>query len=87
MYSLVFHKKTKKQLTHIKSANLENNLKIILKILENNPYQNPPPYEKLENNLKGKYSRRINLKHRLVYEVIEDEKTIKIISIWTHYEF
>jgi Txe/YoeB family toxin of toxin-antitoxin system len=87
MYSLVFHKKTKKQLPNIKSANLENNLKIILKILENNPYQNPPPYEKLENNLKDKYSRRINLKHRLVYQVLEKEQVVKILSIWTHYEF
>jgi len=87
MYSLVFHKKTKKQLPNIKSANLENNLKIILKILENNPYQNPPPYEKLENNIKDKYSRRINLKHRLVYQVLEKEQVVKILSIWTHYEF
>ena len=87
MYSLVFHKKTKKQLPNIKSANLENNLKIILKILENNPYQNPPPYEKLENNIKDKYSRRINLKHRLVYQVLEKEQVVKVLSIWTHYEF
>ena len=55
-------------------------------MIKKNPYQNPPPYEKLENNLKNKYSRRINLKHRLVYEVLEDKKIVKILSMWTHYE-
>ena len=52
-----------------------------------NPYQTPPPYEKLMGDLQGAYSRRINLKHRLVYEVLEKEQTVKIISLWTHYEF
>jgi toxin YoeB len=87
MYRLIFHKRTKKQLPNIKSANLENNLKNVLEVIKSDPYQNPPPYEKLENNLKGKYSRRINLKHRLVYEVQEEIKTIKVLSMWSHYEF
>ena len=86
MYNLIFHKKTKKQLSNIRSANLENNLKNILEMIKKNPYQTPPPYEKLENNLKNKYSRRINLKHRLVYEILEDKKVVKILSMWTHYE-
>lgn len=87
MYRLIFHKRTKKQLPNIKSSNLENNLRNILEVIKNDPYKNPPPYEKLENNLKGKYSRRINLKHRLVYEVHEEFKTIKVLSMWSHYEF
>lgn len=53
MYRLIFHKRTKKQLPNIKSANLENNLKNVLEVIKSDPYQNPPPYEKLENNLKG----------------------------------
>ena len=58
-----------------------------IKKLKENPYQNFPPYEKLTNNLKEKYSRRINIKHRLVYEVLEEGKIVNILSIWTHYEF
>ncbi|MGI6076464.1 MAG: Txe/YoeB family addiction module toxin [Pyramidobacter sp.] len=57
-----------------------------MEIIRNDPYQTPPLYEKLRGDLKGAYSRRINLKHRLVYEVLEAEQTIKIISLWTHYE-
>ncbi len=64
----------------------EQEVKQLIKILCNNPYQSPPPYEKLNGNLKGKYSRRINSKHRLVYEILETEKTVKILSIWSHYE-
>lgn len=64
----------------------EQKVKQLIKILYNNPYQNPPPYEKLKGNLNGKYSRRINSKHRLVYEILETEKTVKILSVWSHYE-
>ncbi|MDD3853983.1 MAG: Txe/YoeB family addiction module toxin [Syntrophomonadaceae bacterium] len=59
----------------------------LLEILKTNPYQNPPPYEKLVGNFKGLYARRINRQHRLVYRVIEDEKTVIIVSMWSHYEF
>lgn len=67
---------------------MENKAKALIDLtIRENPYQTPPPYEKLKGDLQGTYLRRINIKHRLVYEVIEDKKAVKIISIWTHYEF
>ena len=80
-------KKQVKLIKSLKSNSLVDKIKDLLYILRENPYQNPPPYEKLTNNLKGKYSRRINIKHRLVYEVLEENKIVNILSIWTHYEF
>jgi Txe/YoeB family toxin of toxin-antitoxin system len=58
----------------------------VLKVLAENPFQNPPPYEKLVGDLEGAYSRRINIHHRLVYQVLKDQKIVKIIRMWTHYE-
>lgn len=87
MYKIVYTKNALKYQKNIKHSNLGSKLKMLIDILKNNPYQNPPPYEKLENNLKGLFSRRINLKHRLVYEIFEEQKTIKILSLWSHYEF
>jgi toxin YoeB len=58
----------------------------LLEIISENPYQNPPPFEKLLGDLSGAYSRRINIQHRLVYQILKTEKTIKIIRMWTHYE-
>ena len=86
MYKIFYTKKAIKDIEKIKSAKLEKIAKNLINIIKENPYQNPPSYEKLVGDLKGLYSRRINLKHRLVYEVIEEEKAIKIISLWTHYE-
>ncbi len=87
MYDVRLTKKQIKLLKSLKNNNLVDKIKDLLYILRENPYQNPPPYEKLTNNLKGKYSRRINIKHRLVYEVLEENKIVNILSIWTHYEF
>ena len=87
MYKIFYTKKAIKYIEKIKSAKLEKIAKNLINIIKENPYQNPPSYEKLVGDLKGLYSRRINLRHRLVYEVIEEEKAIKIISLWTHYEF
>lgn len=87
MYEVVFTKKAIKDIDKLKSANLDKNAKNLIKIIKQNPYQNPPRYEKLIGEFLGLYSRRINIQHRLVYEVFEKEKTIKIISMWTHYEF
>ena len=58
----------------------------LLEILKENPFKNPPPYEKLLGDLSGAYSRRINIQHRLVYQVLDDIKTVKVIRMWTHYE-
>ena len=87
MYSIVYTKKVLKDIPKLKEAGLSDNAKKLIDIIRNNPYQNPPPYEKLKGELSGAYSRRIHIKHRLVYEVVEDAKTVKIISMWTHYEF
>lgn len=66
---------------------LDKKAKALIEIIKENPYKTPPSYEKLMGDLTGAYSRRINIKHRLVYEVLEEEKTVKIISLWTHYDF
>lgn len=68
------------------SSGLKEKAQELLQIIENNPYQNPPPYEKLVGDLSGAYSRRINIQHRLVYQVLEEEQAIKILRLWTHYE-
>lgn len=75
-----------KDIQKLKAANLDKVAKNLLEVIKVNPYQNPPPYEKLVGDLQGLYSRRINRKHRLVYEVHEDNKSIKIVRMWTHYE-
>lgn len=87
MYQIVYSKKSLKHVQNIKAANLEKQIKELMNVLRENPFRNPPPYEKLQGELKGFYSRRINAKHRLVYQVYESEKTVKILSMWTHYEF
>lgn len=66
---------------------LKRNVENLLEILKKNPYQNPPSYEKLSGNYKDLYSRRINKQHRLVYKILEEEKVVVIVSMWTHYEF
>ncbi len=87
MYSIVFTKKAAADIPKLKGARLDSKAKALIEVIRKNPYQAPPPYEKLQGDLQGAYSRRINIKHRLVYEVLEEEKTVKIISLWTHYEF
>ena len=86
MYTLKYHKKALKEITKLKENNLDIKAKRLIDLIKENPYQTPPPYEKLSGDLKGLYSRRINIQHRLVYQVFEIEKIIKIISLWSHYE-
>ncbi|MEL6553765.1 MAG: Txe/YoeB family addiction module toxin [Cyanobacteria bacterium J06621_11] len=83
-WKVVLSKQAKKDTKKIESAGLKDRTKKLLGILQNNPYE--PPYEKLTGDLKDYYSRRINIKHRLVYQVIEDIKTIKVLRMWSHYE-
>ena len=87
MYKIVYTKKAVADIPKLKAANLDKKAKALIEVLREDPYQSPPPYEKLIGNLQEAYSRRINIKHRLVYEVLEAEQTVKIISLWTHYEF
>ena len=87
MYAVIYTKKAVRDIPKLKAAKLDIKAKTLIDILRENPYRTPPPYEKLVGEFDGAYSRRINIKHRLVYEVLEDEQQVKIISLWTHYEF
>lgn len=87
MYKIVYAKAAVKHIPLLKAARLDGRAKKLIEVLKENPFQNPPPYEKLVGDLKTAYSRRINIQHRLVYQVYEEEKTVKIISMWSHYEF
>lgn len=85
-WSLVFHKQAQKDAKKLASAGLKEKALLLLAILERNPYESPPPYEKLVGDLSGACSRRINIQHRLVYQVYEKERVVKVIRMWTHYE-
>ncbi len=87
MYIVVYTKAAAKHIALLKSANLDKRAKKLVDLVAENPFQNPPPYEKLLGDMNGLYSRRINIRHRLVYQVYSEEKTVKIISMWSHYEF
>ena len=85
-WQLVYTKAAQKDAKKLASSSLKNKAKELLSVIEVNPYQTPPLYEKLVGDLSGVYSRRINIQHRLVYQVIEDQKIIKVLRMWTHYE-
>lgn len=85
-WRIVFTKKAQKDAKKISASNLKTKAEAIIQILREDPYQIPPPYEKLVGDLAGAYSRRINIQHRIVYQVLDDENTIKVIRMWTHYE-
>ena len=86
MWGVVFTKQAKKDAKKLSVAGLRAKAETLVDILRNNPYQTPPPYEKLIGDLKGAYSRRINIQHRLVYQILDYEKAVKVIRMWTHYE-
>lgn len=85
-FEIRYTKNAMKDIKNIKQANLNEKLKSLILIIKENPFQNPPPYEKLLGDLKYFYSRRISIKHRLVYKVNNSKKQIQILSVWTHYE-
>lgn len=85
-WRLVYTKQAQKDAKKLSASNLRNKAQELLDIIQVNPFQNPPPYEKLIGDLDGAYSRRINIQHRLVYEVLESERTVKILRMWMHYE-
>jgi len=85
-WAVVFTKQAQKDAKKIASSNLKPQAQRLLDILAKNPFQNPPPYEKLMGDLAGAFSRRINIQHRLVYQVYGKERTVKVIRMWTHYE-
>ena len=86
MYKIVVSKQALKDFPNLTSAELDKKAKALIELLKENPFQNPPSYEKLIGDMEGLYSRRINIKHRLIYQVFEEEKTVKIVSAWSHYE-
>ena len=86
MYKIVYTRTAVKDIPKWKAAHLDNKAKALIEVIRVNPYQSPPSYEKLVGDMQGLYSRRINVQHRLVYEVLEEMNTIKIVSLWTHYE-
>jgi len=86
MYNVELSRQSQIDLVNLKQAGLLMAARELVEIIKENPFQTPPPYEKLVGNLAGKYSRRINIKHRLVYSVLEEEKTIIILRMWSHYE-
>jgi len=85
-WKLIYTKQAVKDSQKIKELGLKEKVQKLLDILKENPYQNPPKYEKLIGDLNGAYSRRINIQHRLVYQILEDIQTVKIIRMWSHYE-
>ena len=85
-WALVYTKQAQKDALKLASAGLKEKAKVLLNTVQLNPFQNPPPYEKLVGDLSGAYSRRINIQHRLVYQVLEEQKTVKVLRMWTHYE-
>jgi len=86
MWQVVFTKQAQKDAKKLSAAGLRPKAEKLIEILRDNPFETHPPYEKLLGDLVGAYSRRINIQHRLVYQVIESRKTVKVIRMWTHYE-
>jgi toxin YoeB len=85
-WTLVYTSQARKDAKKLAPSGLKPQARRILELLEKNPYQTPPPYEKLVGDLAGAYSRRLNVQHRLVYQVLDDVKVVKILRMWTHYE-
>jgi Txe/YoeB family toxin of toxin-antitoxin system len=85
-WTLVYTKQAQKDARKLAAAGLKDKAQEPLRVISENPFQSPPPYEKLVGDLSGAYSRRINIQHRLVYQVLIPEKTVKILRLWTHYE-
>lgn len=84
-YRVVFTKQAQKDAKRIGRSNLKGKASVLIEILKKDPYQSPPHYESLLGDLSGAFPRRINIQHRLIYQVIEDEKTVKVLRMWTHY--
>ena len=85
-WRVVFTKQAQKDAKKLSASGLRDKAEQLLLVLKNNPFQTPPPYEKLVGDLNGAYSRRINIQHRLVYQVLEEEQTAKVLRLWTHYD-
>ena len=85
MYRVLYSKLALKDAKRLSQSNLDQKAKSLIAIIQKNPFQNPPPYEKLVGNLDGAISRRINVKHRLVYQVLKQDKIVRVLRMWSHY--
>ena len=85
-WSVVYAKQALKDAKKVKAGELKEKAHALLEVLESDPFQNPPPFEKLVGDLSGAYSRRINIQHRLVYEVFPKQRTVRVLRMWTHYD-
>ena len=85
-WRLVYTRQAQSDAKKLAQSNLKEKALLLLKLLEDDPLQNPPPFEKLVGDLSGAWSRRINIQHRLVYQVLAEERVVKVIRMWTHYE-
>jgi toxin YoeB len=85
-WRVVFARQARKDARNLAAAGLKDKAQTLLQVLADDPFQTPPPYEKLVGDLAGAYSRRINIQHRLVYQVLEAERAVKVLRMWTHYE-
>jgi toxin YoeB len=85
-WHVVYTKQAQRDAKKLSASGLREKAEKLLAVLRDNPFQNPPPYEKLLGDLSGAYSRRINIQHRLVYQVLNSERTVKALRMWTHYE-
>ena len=85
-WRLIYTKQAQNDAKKLASSGLKEKARGLLRVIEQNPYQNPPPYEKLVGDLSGAYSRRINIQHRIVFQVLESEQVVKVLRLWTHYE-
>lgn len=85
-WQLVYTRQAQKDAQRLASSGLKEKARELLRIVASNPFQNPPPYEKLVGDLAGAYSRRITIRHRLVYQVLDTEQVVKVLRLWTHYE-
>jgi len=86
MWQIIFTRQAQKDAKKLSAAGLRLKAELLIEILRKNPYKTPPPFEKLLGELSGAFSRRINMQHRLVYQILDDEKMVKVIRMWTHYE-
>ena len=84
-YKLVYTSQARKDAKKVQGSNLSPKVKSLLEVIERDPFADPPPFEALVGDLKGAFSRRINIQHRLVYQVVESQKVVKVLRLWTHY--
>ena len=85
-WKLVYTKQAQKDAKKLASSGLKEKAQDLLRLIEQDPYRNPPPYEKLLGDLSGAFSRRINIQHRIVYQILDSERVVKVLRLWTHYE-